>query len=858
MLTVQGIPDVGQKADQTDHHHHQQQQQQQGRQHLHHHHHHHHHQQQQQHQNPNDHFVNTNTDTIKRSHSAQLPVTTSTTPTAGQQPRAEDNRSRTPLATVSDAKERELLMYETSSTTTTLTPPPSESGRDTPLLSAYATAAGGTIRDRELQNINNNNLTPAERELIMSVQRHQQHSLAYPRPARSTTGASERFTSDDDDDLLLLGGAGAGAGQIPYHAREDSRPFTYGNIPATGTPQHPPAATMIKMQSGLSSPSMVRKALGTPTGGRKTATLPRNDFEEMLRERREKVLSEKYTIGDQSPGGIMVSDSINNNGGDGRWTYQQHTVKTVSTHGGAPVTTTTTTTTNGYPAHEPLKRSNTMDGSFGRQFEGLSGQSWLQLQQQKLRARREQQRREHSNSFSYNYGSPAFPTGEQHAYSTTHRRSQTLSPVRNERNYHTLTPTRTHSTERPFVAVQRAHENAKLQTIGAREESFSSYRSETEPDNSPMGGSPRPETPAFPVTPRTPYGLSNGTSSPALPPKSPTSQRKDLFSGANQRTQEIVNQNETLSCYTSRRNSTTSNANSEPQEVAPQFVKFARDSSKYWYKPNISREEAIALLRNAAPGTFIVRDSTTFANAYGLVVKVNHPPPGVQYTGPNSEELVRHFLVEPTIRGVRLKGCANEPVFTSLSALVYQHSITPLALPCRLIIPDMDLQQMDQQTPAQQQLLQQGAACNVLYLFTCDTESLTGPQAIRKAVSSLLALRPLPKPTQVHFKASLQGITLTDNTRQLFFRRHYPSNNVSFCALDPDDRRWSIQSTTGDIPASKRMFAFVAKRSPSSADNQCHVFCELEPTQPAAAITQFANKVLGSSTSQQPAVTRAI
>uniref|UniRef100_A0A453YZY3 Tensin n=1 Tax=Anopheles gambiae TaxID=7165 RepID=A0A453YZY3_ANOGA len=875
MLTVQGIPDVGQKADQTDHHQSQQPQQQQ--QHQHHHHHHHHH-----HQNPNDHFVNTNTDTIKRSHSAQLP-------------QREDARSRTPLTAVSDyspataaaaaaaaaAKERELLMYETSSTTTTLTPPPSESGRETPLLSgpSYAAAAAGTIRERELQNINNNNLTPAERELIMSVQRHQHQSLAYPRPARSTTGASERFTSDDDDDLLVHGGTGSVA-QIPYHAREDSRPFTYGNIPATGTPQQPPAATMLKMQSGLSSPSMVRKALGTPTASRKTAgTLPRNDFEEMLRERREKVLSEKYTIGDQSPGGgMMVSDTINNNSsGDGRWTYQQHhTVKTVTTQGGGGGAGTT----NGYPAHEPLKRSNTMDGSFGRQFsnEGISGQSWLQLQQQKLRARREQQRREHSNSFSYNYGSPAFPTAGENAYSTTHRRSQTLSPVRNERNYHTLTTTRTHSTERPFVAVQRAHDNAKLQTIGAREESFSSYRSETEPDNSPMGGSPRPETPAFPVTPRTPYGLSNGTSSPALPPKSPTSQRrynsawslrsqkssvstydvsKDLFSGNQQRTQELVNQNETLSCYTSRRNSTTSNANSEPQEVAPQFVKFARDSSKYWYKPNISREEAIALLRNAAPGTFIVRDSTTFANAYGLVVKVNHPPPGVQYTGPNSEELVRHFLVEPTIRGVRLKGCANEPVFTSLSALVYQHSITPLALPCRLIIPDMDLQQMEHQTPAQQQLLQQGAACNVLYLFTCDTESLTGPQAIRKAVSSLLALRPLPKPTQVHFKASLQGITLTDNTRQLFFRRHYPSNNVSFCALDPDDRRWSIQSTTGDIPASKRMFAFVAKRSPSSADNQCHVFCELEPTQPAAAIIQFANKVL-SGTSQQPAVTRAI
>jgi tensin len=95
------------------------------------------------------------------------------------------------------------------------------------------------------------------------------------------------------------------------------------------------------------------------------------------------------------------------------------------------------------------------------------------------------------------------------------------------------------------------------------------------------------------------------------------------------------------------------------------------------------------LLRHAQPGTFVVRDSTTFANAFGLVVKVAHPPPGVERSkGPPGDELVRHFLVEPTLRGVRLKGCSNEPVFSSLSALVYQHSITSLALPCRLIIPD--------------------------------------------------------------------------------------------------------------------------------------------------------------------------
>lgn len=118
------------------------------------------------------------------------------------------------------------------------------------------------------------------------------------------------------------------------------------------------------------------------------------------------------------------------------------------------------------------------------------------------------------------------------------------------------------------------------------------------------------------------------------------------------------------------------------------YFRFVRDSSKYWYKPNISREDAVALLRKAEPGTFIVRDSTTYKNAFGLVLRVAYPPPGVELRSATGDELVRHFLVEPTSRGVRLKGCNNEPVFSSLSALVYQHSIMPLALPCRLIIPE--------------------------------------------------------------------------------------------------------------------------------------------------------------------------
>lgn len=49
----------------------------------------------------------------------------------------------------------------------------------------------------------------------------------------------------------------------------------------------------------------------------------------------------------------------------------------------------------------------------------------------------------------------------------------------------------------------------------------------------------------------------------------------------------------------------------------------------------------------------------------------------------------------------------------------------------------------------------------------------------------------------------------------------------------------------------RSIFAFVARRSTSSTDNQCHVFCELEANQPATAIVLFANRVIPSYGAQQ-------
>lgn len=102
---------------------------------------------------------------------------------------------------------------------------------------------------------------------------------------------------------------------------------------------------------------------------------------------------------------------------------------------------------------------------------------------------------------------------------------------------------------------------------------------------------------------------------------------------------------------------------------------------------------------------------------------------------------------------MRIKGCNNEPVFGSLSALIYQHSLTALALPTKLLLPECDVlgpaaaaAAASVPTPAArtQRSLALDAACNVLYLFTMDTESLTGPQVCSGALHSICLIHSVP------------------------------------------------------------------------------------------------------------------
>ena len=43
----------------------------------------------------------------------------------------------------------------------------------------------------------------------------------------------------------------------------------------------------------------------------------------------------------------------------------------------------------------------------------------------------------------------------------------------------------------------------------------------------------------------------------------------------------------------------------------------------YWYKPKLSRQEAVSYLRDKDVGCFIVRDSATVKGSYALSVKVS-------------------------------------------------------------------------------------------------------------------------------------------------------------------------------------------------------------------------------------------
>lgn len=265
-------------------------------------------------------------------------------------------------------------------------------------------------------------------------------------------------------------------------------------------------------------------------------------------------------------------------------------------------------------------------------------------------------------------------------------------------------------------------------------------------------------------------------------------------------------------------------------------------TSSQWYHPNMSREAAIAFLKDKLPGAFIVRDSTSYPGAYGLAMKV--PDRGEHKT---PEECVRHFLIEPAPGGVRVRGSDIEPIFGSLSALVYQHTQTPLSLPYRLILHDNPLQPKSAEklleslqglTPE----MNKGFAFMVLYLGCREIGMLTGPHAVKNALDHLFSERQQKSITisAVVMKVNAEGINLTDHERRVFFRMHFPLKNFRFCGMDQAHRHWEYRDELNGDTRKPSCFGVVVSSATNKLENECHMFAEFE--QPSCLLVEEINK----------------
>ncbi|CAH0725822.1 unnamed protein product, partial [Brenthis ino] len=636
------------------------------------------------------------------------------------------------------------------------------------------------------------------------------------------------------------------APDIPYHARADSAPFTYG------APGLRPG--MLRASNRLASPELVRRALGsdrgykaieddddertvTPEPSPRTPLSPRT----LRKLTHDDVTTTTTTTLPQTDAPVSNGRWLN---GDAEWIDRPPS----SARKTAPDCGTWRSTST-IEWQDTIRRDARR--SEGNNVEN-SGLTWLQRQQQKLRERKEA--RERVARLPLEWDAPSRHVRRSASHRMDGYTSDTTAFADDDDDFsvplhvNTRTPLRTDSIS-PQAPDRTSSRKFMYEKMTMREWSTSSTPTSTqapgllslaEPNNNDTITRERSEswsrsdsragTPAFPTHPRTPYPPTPTPSLSARPPRSPTVSRKER-EGSPESEYRVYNGTGAGAGTGSSGSRRSSVSTTELQHVAPDRVRFAKDTSQYWYKPNISRDDAISALQQLEEGAFIVRDSNSFPGAFGLAVRAG---------GAGG---VRHFLIEPTARGVRLRGCPDEPVFSSLSALVYQHTVTPLALPVPLKLPDRDPWSGGNASAAARALLSTGAACNVLLLGSENTEALTGPAAVKRAVHNILQKKSACH--VVHFKVFGGGITLTDAARRLFFRRHYPAAAVSHAGLDPDERRYTY--VHNGTQSEKRIFAFVARAS-SGADNQCHVFAELEPEQPATAIVNFVNKaLLGSS-----------
>lgn len=272
-----------------------------------------------------------------------------------------------------------------------------------------------------------------------------------------------------------------------------------------------------------------------------------------------------------------------------------------------------------------------------------------------------------------------------------------------------------------------------------------------------------------------------------------------------------------------------------------------RTPESFWYKPNMSRDEAIRLLKGGKAGDFFVRDSKTYEGSFGLVVRVDrHQVPQAVFDNLRPEqdpqcELVRHFLIDSVKqKGVRISGDdRREPFFPSLAALIHQHSHSQLALPVKLNVPLVDI---SMKSTSGRVVVDgphhQTDTFSTFFIHEADTEMLTGRAAMSKCFTEFLrgneADRRINCP--VHLKVTPDGVTVTDSQRKKFFRKHFPSDSISYCDVDPKGEVFEVNGFNS------RVFGLVSKKANR---NSCILLAEKDLNKaPADAIIHSINKIM--------------
>ena len=301
--------------------------------------------------------------------------------------------------------------------------------------------------------------------------------------------------------------------------------------------------------------------------------------------------------------------------------------------------------------------------------------------------------------------------------------------------------------------------------------------------------------------------------------------------------------------------------------------KDVQETEKLWHRPQFTREQTVKLLKDKPPGSFLIRDSTSFVGGYGLAIKVSKLQSNIKNkSSDHASDFVRHYLIE-TIKlengkeVFQIKGSHQDVVFQSLAVLVKRHCNEQLSLPEKLNMGIWLEGREKIKTPKQSLVINKPTlppktvtssvvsvsstsmispsslnlstntltrekpgtlmkkyldsskviyTCKVLYIGCKDTEKLIGPVAVDQSVSALS----MKKWTEVELKIQNSGVMLTDLNRKMFFRKTFAKKTIFSVDIDEKDRKFDFSKGLAGV------FGIVVEGSGNQ--NQCHCFAEIQ------------------------------